>query len=350
MGDGRFWDIQNIKARLTDGSALLGPSAGLVQRHFVEARLESLYTRNRGLEEQVKQALIQGIPGLSPKGDRWLDAYKKITRSMQAAELTINFNADRWFATENNYETYAQAYEKSGFEKDAKGYSTGTALFKGDKMNPALLRASQDDKITFPAPKPGRQPSPQRGLMPGRQSQARVETQMRFDAAGARGKTVAELAGDSSLTARSQNAHFNPKTKQVFAGLNYGRRLNGSCVDYGYSYFVLHDKLKVNAIYFGGDTFYHKDATQQAAYGTLGSLVAWADANLMADIVRSCYNGTRLDNTKDPKLLVEGHLFQELRLRGNIKTIYLAAKARSVVHHNAEIFSAKHNAQLVIMG
>ncbi|HEU4420313.1 MAG TPA: hypothetical protein VFT55_15355, partial [Planctomycetota bacterium] len=125
---------------------------------------------------------------------------------------------------------------------------------------------------------------------------------------------------------------------------------NGSCTDYGTSHFVLHDRFKVNAIYFGGDTFFHKDATQQAAYGTLGSLVAWAEDNLMGDIIRACYHGAGLVNTTEAKLLIEGHLFEELRFTGNIKTIYLDAKARSPVYWNALKFAAKHRAHLVVMG
>lgn len=341
--EGRFWDRKNIKARmqLNDGSAMLGPSAGLVQRHFVEARLESLYTRNKDLEELVKQALLKHIPGLSPKGDKWLEAYKKINRNLQSCDLTINFKATSWFASENKFETYAQAYERAGFDKDGT-----TAIFKPDALNPANIRTSQDDKITFPAQKPGSQPAQHRGLMPGRQNQARIETQMRFDPDI---KDKKDLI-DPTAVARSKNQHFNPKTKQVFAGLNYGRRSHGSNTDYGSSHFVLDDKFKINAIYFGGDTFYHQDASQQAAYCTLGSLVAWAKDDLMAEIIRSCYSGARLGNTTKASLLIEGHLFQELRFTGNIKTIYLDAPTHSVYHDNARKFATKHGAKLVLVG
>lgn len=345
---GKFWDKDNIRARLklNDGSAALGPSAGLVQQHFVEARLAELYTRNKDLEKKVADALMRGIPGLKSKGDKWLEAYKKINRSLQSAALTINFKADRWFTTENKFESYAQQYQRSGFEKDK-------AIFKGDKQNPAFFRAVQDDKVTFPVMSAGGQASPQRGLMPGRQGQARIETQMKFNA-DTKGKDLAKmtkaeiLATDKEQT-RSQNPYFNPKTKQIFAGLNYGRRPHGSNIDYGTSHFVLHEKFKVNAIYFGGDTFFdHEDASKQAAFGTLGALAAWADADLLSDIIRSCYDGGTLDDTKNPKLLIEGHIFSELPFSGNITTIYLDAVAHSEIHNNARTFAAKHGAKLVV--
>ena len=54
---------------------------------------------------------LKGIPGLKSKGDEWLKAYKQINRSLQSANLTINFKADRWFTTENKFESYAQQYQ-----------------------------------------------------------------------------------------------------------------------------------------------------------------------------------------------------------------------------------------------
>src|SRR5262249_43311829 len=97
--------------------------------------------------------------------------------------LTINFDAGDWFKTENKFETYSQRYQRSGFEEDKtrKGYYTDTATFRGNAQNPALYRTMQDDKVTFPQMSAGGQASPQRGLMPGRQGQARIETQMRFN-------------------------------------------------------------------------------------------------------------------------------------------------------------------------
>ena len=149
--------------------------------------------------------------------------------------------------------------------------------------------------------------------------------------------------------ARSQNPYFNPKTKQVFAGLNYARRPHGSNIDYGTSHLVLHDKFKVNAVYFGGDTFFdHKDASKQAAFGTLGALVAWADPSLLGEIIRSCYQGGMLGDTTNPKLLIEGHIFSELPFAGNITTIYLDAAAHSEIHNNARKFATKHDAKLVV--
>ena len=323
-----------------------GPSAGLVQQHFVESRQEALYRRNKDLEKLVKQALTthKSLASLKLSGDKWLPVYEKINRNLQAADLTINFNAASWFAQENKYETYAQAYERSG--RDAQGIAT----LKGDRLNPAIVRADVDDRVTFPRPVAGAAtPMPQRGLTPGRQGQARVEAYMKFDPklANADGTPLDRL---KAPVAHSQNRHFDAKTRQVFAALNYGRRPHGSSYEYGGSHMVLNDKFKVNALYFGGDTFYIKDAAaKQTAYHTLGALVAWADDALLTDIIRSCYAGTRLPDTKDFRLLLEGHIFAEVAFSGGISTIFLDAPAQSVYHVNAKTFAAKHGARLVLV-
>lgn len=155
-----------------------GPSAGLVQQHYVEGRLEALYRRNKDLEAQVKQALANApllkSMKLGGSGDKWLKVYEKINLALQAAQLTINFDASRWFSTENTYATYSQAYQRSG--------SNGAgAQLLGDALNPPVYRAQIDDKITFDrATGVLAGGASQRGLMPGRQGVNRVREQMEF--------------------------------------------------------------------------------------------------------------------------------------------------------------------------
>jgi hypothetical protein len=329
-----------------------GPSAGLVQQHYVQARLDSLHRRNTDLEAQISDR-IRSHPkfkGMKLGGDKWLAVYKRITEKLQSADLTINFSASSWFANENTYESYTQLYERSG--RNASD-GTGAAQLLGNVQNPAVYRANVDDKITFHnLVSAGKSSAPVRGLMPGRQGTDRIREQMEFRAKPTE-RTVAVDPKDPSQDkkyADSTNKHFNPKTKQVFAALNYGRRYRGSNIDYGTSHMVLSPKFKVNALYYGGDTFYHADASGQTAYHVLGALIAHVKSNLLDAIVESCYFGATLPDNKDPGLMVEGHLFNELTFKGNIVEIALDAPAGSPLHQNAKKFAAKHGAKLVVLG
>lgn len=323
----------------------LGPSAGLVQQHFVSARLDQLYRRDKELENKLG-GILSSHPLLVSqklKGDKWLEVYEKITLSLQKADLTINFDADKWFAQENKYDSYTQMYERAVA-------ADGKVFLQDDALNPADMRANVDDKVTFPAMAPGNgTPMPQRGLMPGRQGQQRIENQMKFGAFTK--KTEVKSDGTTKKGIVSNNAHFNPKTKQVFAALNYGRRPRGSCTGYGYSHMVLNPKFKLNALYFGGDTFFIQahGAKAQAAYHTLGAVLACSFPDLVTDVIKSCYQGATLSDTSAPTLLLEGHLFAPLTFKGNISTIYLSARPGSVVATNAKRFATKHGAKVVFV-
>jgi len=209
-----------------------------------------------------------------------------------------------------------------------------------------------DDKITFAnLASSGKSSTPVRGLMPGRQGTDRIREQMEFRANPA-ARTVVDPKDSSQQKeyADSTNKHFNPKTKQVFAALNYGRRFRGSNIDYGTSHMVLSPKFKVNALYYGGDTFYIADASGQTSYHTLGALIAHVKPNLLDAILDSCYFGATLPDNKDASLMVEGHLFNELTFKGNIVEIALDAPSGSQIHANAKKFAAKHGAKLVLLG
>lgn len=324
-----------------------GPSAGLVQQHYVEGRVEALYRRNKNLEAQVAAVLCNHdlLKSLKLKGDKWIKVYEKINLTLQKAQLTINFSAKSWFSAENHYPSYAQIYQRTA----AHG---GVAQLESNAQNPARMRADIDDAVTFRnlhgvAPAAG----PQRGLAPGRQGIDRVKAQMEFRARPAL-RTVPDAAapGTNKEFAESGNAQFNPKTKQIFAGLNYGRRLHGSNYDYGTSHIVLMPKLKVNALYYAGDTFMQGDASKQAAFHVLGSLVAWAPPNLLRDIIQSCYFDSTLPDTKHADLLIEGHIFDELPFSGNVAEMVLDAPRNSIYYDNARKFANKHGIKLVMIG
>ena len=103
--------------------AVTGPSAGVVQQHFVKARLEDLRRRNPDLEKKVEKILSEH-PLLASlklgKSGKWTEAYSTINSNLKAAELTINLNPESWFSTENKYETYAQTYERGDTAADGR--------------------------------------------------------------------------------------------------------------------------------------------------------------------------------------------------------------------------------------
>lgn len=327
----------------------VGPSAGLVQRHYVEARQEALYRRNKDLEKLVAQTLI-AHPALKPlklNSRNWMKVYDRISARLQSADLTINFNAGSWFATENHYESYTQTYQRSGMHGTA---GAARAQLASDGLNPALKRSQTDDDITFknlvgaapPVP-------PRRGLAPGRQDMSAIQGRMEFRPSSTlRKEPVAGSPGKTREYADSSNRNFNPNTKQVFAALNYGRRIHGSTTAYGRSHLILNPKFKLNALYYPGDTFYHQDASKQTAYHVIGSIVALASPMMVNDIIQSCYFSSILPDTGEMPLLLEAHIFEELPFKGNVQEVVLAAPPGSAEHANAKKFAVKHGARLTL--
>jgi hypothetical protein len=328
-----------------------GPSAGLVKQHFIKARQEELARRNPGLQHKVAEVLINHNSlkhlKLKMKGDKWSSAltkvYGRINKALQSRELTINFEADNWFTTENTYEGYAQMYERSMGPGGAK-------FLTGDIKNPANTRARVDDKVTLPASWQTQAAPAVRGLRPGVQRGQRLVNQMQF------GKQGAVAGFEAKDKVESKNPYFNPKTKQVFAALNYGQRKHGSSMIYGDCQLILHDRFKANAFYYGRDTFtleaWGKDTGAQCAYGMLAAVIADAHTDMQGDIIKSCYFGTVLgDNSEGStaeSYLLEAHLFEPLTFSGNIKAIKLASKYMgSRLITNAHKFATKHGAKLM---
>jgi hypothetical protein len=328
-----------------------GPSAGLVKQHYIKARKEELARRNPDLERRVAEVLINHDSlrhlKLKMKGNKWSSeltkVYTRINSALQSRELTINFEADKWFTTENTYDSYAQMYERS-MGADGGKYLTG------DTKNPADRRARADDTVTFPDAWNKPATPPVRGLRPGLQRGQRLVNQMAF------GKQAAVSGFEEKDKVKSKNPYFNPKTKQVFAALNYGRRAHGSSMDYGDCQLVLHDRFKTNAFYYGADTFaieaQGKDTNTQCAYGMLAAVIADAHVSMQNDIIKSCYFGTILDdNVKGgfaASYLLEAHLFEPLTFTGNIAAIKLDSRYMgSKLITNAHKFATKHKARLM---
>ncbi len=339
-----------------------------VQDNYVRARVAAINAQADRLKAETIEAfdndvtLRRAIGEKIPKDKRqdfWATAYDRLTQVLQMKDLTINFKAENWFRSENTFESYTQMYERattqvtvekevllrkpSGeYEKHTFEMIKDQMALKDAPLNPAITRTVADDRVTIPqewveTPKPvqggqktlGFRPLPpeQRGLMPGQQSPQRIKERMM---AGREIVPLREypspdiLRGVADGAYESQNRRFNPKTKQIFAALNYGCRPLGSNYQYGRSYFILNPKLKANALYYAGDTFEVASTGLQVSYQTLGAIFLFAKLDMRRDLVKSCMGSIvrqcwpALLSTIDMDLLLEAHIFAELRFADGV--------------------------------
>ena len=216
-------------------------------------------------------------------------------------------------------------------------------------VNTAQERVTVDDRVTF-----------NQGMMGGSSGIGRVMSPLTLNRPDLGTPLIDAKQGEFEAT----NPYFNPKSKQIFAALNYGRRPLGASTFYGYSHMVLNRKFKTNAIYFAGDTFgenvrYEKiSINDQVSYNTLGAIYGKANVALRKEIEKSCFPaGSELPDTKDSQKLVEAHLFEQLVFSGNIEKIVISFKdgvedkplnVRQLqdIRTNARSFAIKHGAQI----
>lgn len=262
------------------------PSASIVQKQYVDQRLEELGANSGPAKQAALKVLEDYLLALPANRNQKKVPFKELDRiynqirgNLQAADLTVNFNCSAWFTQENPYDTYTQMYERA--------VQGGKMVLKSVGTNDARARAEVDNQVTFPAEWRGTQTAPQRGLSPGRQSPDRIMRQMDT------GQLTPTGEDDGGYNAG--NRHFNPHTKQVFLGLNYGRRPHGSARNFGSSYFVLTSQLKSRCFFYAGDTFYQYGGSSHAGdlqvpYHDLAALLGKVtDINLRRDLFRSCY-------------------------------------------------------------
>jgi hypothetical protein len=309
--------------------------ARAVQHAFVNARIRDINSRAiTTLFTPALAALKDTMPALKKASPEKIQAiFFHLTERLQSAQLTINLMAPNWFMTPNNYDGYTQMYERAIKAGQMK-------LTDSDPKNPAEMRVVADEKATFPkklvevdyklgamgvkmtrhdvkaAPSAG----PARGLTPGARGIGDAVQKM----------TPGALA-QSGTEYTASNAQFDPRTRQVFAALNYGRRPHGACIDYGHSYLVLSDKFKRDALYFGGDTFgifegKSVTADDQISYDLLGAIYLKANASMRNDLQMSCITDGTLKDTGDKDLLLEAHLFEAVKFSGGASGLCISAK------------------------
>ena len=332
------------------------PSARVVQHHFVNARVNEI---NKGSGSKLKtdtiqafrtdpilQARLKGYSG-AKKDAYCADAYERLTKILQSRYLTINLKSASWFTKENPYDSYAQMYQRA--------MAGGRMILDdSDQLNPAEIRVAADDRVTFPTHWAGAQGPAQRGLRPGNQSPQAIMSRMMA------GKKLVPIGGDTKgvlnqmprteselVGYESPNIRFDPKSKQVFAALNYGRRPHGSSTQYGNSYLVLNPKLKVDAVYFPEDTFYIPGADSQVSFQTLGAVFLKAKPGMRGEIINSCFDGVRLPDTSLGAELMEAHIFQPVTFASDVVELRLEPSSPGIMH-NAKTFCKKWGIKLSI--
>jgi len=167
-------------------------------------------------------------------------------------------------------------------------------LTDNDTKNPATSRAMVDDLITIPDDWGQAHPFSQRRRL-----------HKAFHATGATNSSPKSMddagrptfIGSKEKGYSTTNKGFKPKAKQVFA-----------------------------ALYYPWDTFYmaNSGTKTQATFNTIGALVERAGIKLQDAFWASCYNRQKLADTNDGDLLVEAHLFKQLKISEDVQDLVLS--------------------------
>jgi hypothetical protein len=235
------------------------------------------------------------------------EVVKNITSRLQTADLTINFGAASFFSTENTTTTYKQMFDKAQRDvTQADGTTKREMRLADNPDNPALVRDTTDTKVTFG----------QNVAKPGMQGVARF-----MQTGGLTPTGTNNAAGNAEYVAN--NPHFNPKARQIFSGLNYTRFAHGAVPFWGCSHFILRDSLKINAIYYVGDTFYGASTDSRVSYGMLFALAIKGSDKFVTNVLNSCYRQTIFQSANLTEA-VEAHLFEEISFSKDVKEMRIS--------------------------
>jgi hypothetical protein len=274
---------------------LQGVSAAVVRQHFVRSEIREIGKQEDAIHAAVVDKL-RTIPPFSTMSDNDLQhVIAQITYRLQQSDLTINFPAAKWFSAPNTTQTYQQMWERGTF----RGADLLQRMPGGNAMNKTDTRDGADTRVTF------------------RQGVGTGQTQ----GIGRFMQTGGLRADGPDFVYRNQN--FNPRTRQNFAALNYGRNPKGAATEYGTSHLILAERLKHNAIYYIGDTFDPGiTADNRATYGMLFSLILWAKPAALTQLIRATWFGQPLTANGGDNLL-EAHVYEGIGFSGGVTTMVL---------------------------
>ncbi len=344
--------------------------ARMVQHHYVRAQVRTLNGMEKLLRMETMNALAKyHSNGRAASREHLEYAFDDMTKKLQAFDLTINFDAWGFFSQPNSSDSYQQMYERAT-KVNSRVQLVSTAL------NPAGMRVGADNTATFTEKHAAEGWSGvQRSMNPLHAGFTKTQGPNGASVTQATDKIMdLSTGGLSDQVTTFKNPFFNPKTKQVFAALNYGRSPHGPAAMYGFSYFVLDKKFKKNALYFAGDTFSNMavgmggSSHDQVPYDLLGALYGKVGTNNLA--LRSLLESVLFFNQRlgdnqvySPSSLVEAHLFEPLFFKGGITEIYLSQEfmgdtdfgmrkkplseeAWTLLQKNAKLFAKRTGAKL----
>lgn len=325
-----------------------GMSGLSIQKEYAKKRRRAIHLNLRDHQDLVVEALVriaqvEGYDLESRKrgeAEGWESVYQEITGKLQSAALTINLNSRGWFGAPNTYDEYATTYKLNTKSGDDAGDPGGKKQAIGDQYKAGMAKTAANVKEDASA----RLIADQKATLSEDWKNAGRFTQRKriYKAMSATdGKDFAELTATNiskmnDLGGRDadgtgifiDNKKFKVSSKQIFAALNYGRRINGSSITYGGSYLKLNDKLKRKAIYFPMDTFslLGREAhfTRQCTYETLGVVMGYCDLGMLKNIWQSCFSGFTCENTDDPYKLIEAHIFDKVKMNRDVDALYLS--------------------------
>ena len=254
---------------------------------------------------------------------------KNVTNRLQQADLTINFNAKTWFKNPNNYNNYMQMYEKNASVHGGDGEEKEMHL-KGNEFNKPAVRDAADTRIMFGA----------NVASPEMQGFART-----MHTGGV------EPVPNQADTVKILNGQFNTKSRQVFAGLNYGRRPHGSAPQYGRDVLILHDHLKKDALYYMGDSFAENVTYDKArTHGLLFGVILDASEAAGGDLLDSCFRVMKLKDSEHPEHLLEAHIYGGVDFSNDVKEMIIEDfRISEQEKQNARDFADRHNIKLTIV-
>lgn len=300
-------------------------SAHVVMQKFAQSEVREINKESDPLKAKVCQRLLARQEFCDFSLLQMLEFIRrKALTLLQMSDLMINFNARNWFSKENNTNNYTQMYERGATVGVDEYGSLELRLPPGDSVNPTHTRVEADDRVTFGG----------NINAPDRSGIARVMKTGNLE-------KKADKEGKTYFTV--ENGQFNPKSRQVFASLNYGRRPHGSNTFYGRSQLVLNRSLKNNAIYYMGDTFGDLSHQDRFTYDTLYAAFLSQNEDVMVDLIASTHYVRMLEDTIDPGRLLEAHIFHGVTFSNDVSHLIIDNdEANGTVRENIKRFASKH--------
>ena len=251
--------------------------------------------------DRVERKLI--AEGENPTEELVLDAVRHMTRTLQEAEVTINFKADEWFAGENTYDGYTQMFERHQITDN-----------QGRRIDVAK---------TTPSGKPDRRAQCEEAKFLGEMD---LQRRGRLNLGA---NTVNRFGQTEGMRPQGEywipdNPHFVGASRPRYAALNFTGDHNGALAAegqyYGRSVLVLKDDVKRIATFCAGDSFMGwVQPGQFCTYETMTALIAWMPAELFEDLYAKALQNRTV--AARPGKYIECHIFGPLRFRDKLMTI-----------------------------